>query len=65
MTDNDEEISTTEAAAILKCSERTIRYLIERGSLKARVARIDPNAQKGRYRVLKKDILEIKKQTSR
>jgi hypothetical protein len=39
-----DDISTTEAAQILKCSERTVRNMIERGSL-VNVRKLDADAK--------------------
>lgn len=61
MANPPQEISTTEAAEILGCDVRTIRYMIERGSLSARLVKVDPYAKKGAYRVKRTDVLELQK----
>ena len=55
MNKNIEEVSTQEAAKMLKCSPRTIRNMIKRGSLSARIVRFDPTV-KGVYKVPKSEI---------
>ena len=53
-----DEISTQEAAEILKCSQRTIQRMIERGSLKGR--KLDPHA-KSIYLVSRREVMELSK----
>jgi DNA binding domain, excisionase family len=55
------ELTTEEAAEILDCSPRTIRNMIERGSIKARLVKVDPNAEKGAYRIPLSEIERIQK----
>jgi hypothetical protein len=52
------EVTTEEAATILNCTARTIRNMIRRGSIAARMDKIDPNVKKG---VLKIPLSEIKR----
>lgn len=58
MTTNKKELTTEEAAEILQCSPRTIRNMISRKSITARMAKIDPTVEKGVYLI---PISEIKR----
>lgn len=60
-----EEITTEKAAVILNCSSRTIRNMIQRGSLKARLKRIDPNTRKGVYLIQKKEVMKLLEKQNR
>ena len=61
MTTNEDnkEITTEEAARILNCSVRTIRNMIDRGSIKAKMYKVDPYIKKGRYRIPMSEIQRI------
>jgi hypothetical protein len=52
------EVTSEVAAKILSCTARTIRNMIVRGSIKARMEKIDPNVEKGVYKI---PISEIKR----
>ena len=56
---NDYEVSVTEAAVILKCTPRTIRYMITEGTIKARMVKADPTSEKGVYQIPKTEIKRI------
>lgn len=58
---SEKEVGTEEAAKILECSPRTVRYMIERKTIKARLVKIDPTVQKGVYRILLSEIQRIQK----
>lgn len=57
----EEEVTTEEAARMLKCSPRTIRNMIVRGTIKARMERVDPTTDKGVYKIPISEIERIKK----
>lgn len=59
-----EEVTTAEAAELLNCSERTIRRMIERGTIAARMEKIDPTVKKGVYKIPKYQIDMIIKQAA-
>jgi hypothetical protein len=53
------ELTSEEAAEILDCTARTIRNMIVRGSIKARMEKIDPNVEKGVYKIPVSEIKRI------
>lgn len=59
--DDDESLSTEEAAQLLGCTARTVRNMIERGTIKATLKKIDPTVEKGVYRIPKSEIERIQK----
>jgi hypothetical protein len=59
LTNELKEITTEKAAEILDCSPRTIRYMITRGSIKARMVKIDPTVEKGQYKIPLSEIKRI------
>jgi Helix-turn-helix domain len=61
----DDEITTEEAAVILKCTARTVRNMIIRKSLPAKIKRVDPTTKKGVYIVSKKFVVALSKQQYR
>lgn len=58
------EYTTAEAAMIVGCTPRTIRNMIERGTIKFRIERFDPTV-KGVYKIPKTEIDRILKLTGR
>lgn len=56
-----DEVTTEEAAEILKCSARTIRYMIARETITARMEKADPTATKGVYKIPRSEIERIQK----
>lgn len=57
----EEEVTTEEAAELLNCSPRTIRNMIIRGSIRAKMVKVDPTTRKGVYKIPKSEIERIKK----
>jgi hypothetical protein len=53
------ELTSEEAAEILNCTARTIRNMIVRGSITARMEKIDPNVEKGVYKIPVSEIERI------
>ena len=60
----DEVVTTQQAAKMLKCSPRTIRNMILRGSLSARLFKVDPTVAKGVYLIPTKEIEKLLKSRS-
>ena len=58
------EVTTEEAAEMLKCTSRTVRNMIIRGSIQARMEKIDPNVEKGVYKIPLREIQRIKNETA-
>ena len=58
------EVTTQQAAELLNCSPRTIRNMIARGTLRARMVKIDPTVEKGVYLIPYKQIDDILKKNS-
>jgi hypothetical protein len=58
------EVTTEVAAALLKCAPRTIRNMINRGSIQARMVKIDPTVEKGVYKNPLSEIDRIQKRTA-
>ena len=58
------EVTTEEAAEMLKCTSRTVRNMIIRGSIQARMEKIDPNVEKGVYKIPLREIQRIQKRTA-
>lgn len=59
MSTPDKELTTEEAAEELGCSPRTVRYMIARGTISARMEKADPTAQKGVYKIKLSEIIRI------
>jgi excisionase family DNA binding protein len=59
-----QEITTEEAAGMLKCSPRTIRNMIHRGTIKARMEKVDPSVEKGVYKIPITEIQRIQKKNN-
>lgn len=55
------EMTTEQAAEILGCSPRTIRNMILRGTLTARLDKADPTVEKGRYLIPSTQVYAILK----
>jgi len=51
-----QEVTTAEAANMLECSPRTIRNMIKRKTITARLFLIDPTVKKGVYLIPKAEI---------
>ena len=60
MTD-EKDVSTAEAAKILNISRQTIYTMIKRGSLNARMVKVDPMTTKGDYKIKMSEIKRIQK----
>ena len=56
MDEQIEEVTTAEAAEMLNCSPRTIRNMILRKSITARMDKTDPTVEKGVYKIPKAEI---------
>lgn len=54
------EVTTEEAAVLLRCTSRTVRNMIERKSIIARMEKIDPSVGKGVYKIKMSEIKRIK-----
>jgi len=60
-------VTTAEAAQMLNCSPRTIRYMIDRGTLTATLEKVDPTVERGVYKIPKDQIeklIKLQKQSS-
>jgi len=58
---NNFEVTVTEAAKILGCNPRSVRYMITEGTIKARTVKVDPTSEKGEYRIQTSEIERIQR----
>lgn len=54
----NDELTSKEAATLLKVSQRTVQRMIERGSLHARRSN-DPRAEKANYRLSRAEVEKL------
>ena len=57
----EQEVTTEQAAELLACSPRTIRNLITRRTISARMVIIDPTKEKGVYKIPLSEIKRIQR----
>ena len=55
----EKEYTTAEAAIKWECSDRTVRNMIMRGTIQARMDKADPTVQKGTYKIPEREIKRI------